>query len=189
MAGDRDRPFDSGHSIWPWALAHLVSSPSWRVFRASLGARQDSTHTGVKSNATGSARGAPQLDRQTPVGVRAARRQQMAGWAILASLVLISCSPSEPMVDGPSSVSILSPQPDETVRQDVVEVQYHLVRGRTDGGDHVHVWIDGQNEGFSLESPKRLRGVSSGAHTIRVRVATRGHRFPGPESSVDFFKE
>jgi hypothetical protein len=84
-------------------------------------------------------------------------------------------------------VTILSPKAGQSIRGDRVDVHYALVRGRADGGDHVHVWLDGQNEGFSLESPKRLRGVRPGRHAIRVRVATEGHRFPGPEASVEFF--
>jgi hypothetical protein len=111
---------------------------------------------------------------------------------MLLGMVLVGCgawSSQEPQVDGASSVTITAPQPGQVVHGEVVDISYRLIRGRADDGDHVHLWLDGQNEGFSLRSPKRLRDVGPGNHTVRVRVATSGHRFPGPEATVSFRKE
>jgi hypothetical protein len=113
------------------------------------------------------------------------------GWlgAATALVIIAACQPPPPAVEGDSSVRILAPAPGQLIRGDRVEVHYALVRGVADGGDHVHVWLDSENEGFSIESPKRLLGVRPGSHTVRVRVATGDHHFPGPEASVQFVTE
>ena len=111
--------------------------------------------------------------------------------AISVALLLLAgflgaCTESAPQVEGPSSVVITEPQPGQRLQGDVVYVYYQLTRGRADGGNHVHVWLDGENYGFSFGPPKKLPGVGPGEHTILVRVAKEDHKFPGPEASVTF---
>jgi hypothetical protein len=86
-------------------------------------------------------------------------------------------------------VVILEPHPGQRLQGDVVQVYYRLTRGRADGGDHVHVWLNGENHGFSFGPPKKLRGVAPGEHTLLVRVARGDHTFPGPEAAVTFHVE
>ena len=109
-------------------------------------------------------------------------------WLAIGVLIVgcaAACSPKSD-TDGPSSVVIVAPTSGQVLHGDVVEVHYRLTRGRADAGDHVHVWLDGENYGFSLDSPKILRGVHPGTHTVQVRVATEGHRFPGLDAMVTF---
>jgi hypothetical protein len=105
---------------------------------------------------------------------------------LLVSGFIVACGAQAPRVDGPSSVVITAPQSGQLLQGNVVHVYYQLTRGRADGGDHVHVWLDGENYGFSFGPPKKLPGVQAGEHTVLVRVAREDHKFPGPEAVVTF---
>ena len=113
-------------------------------------------------------------------------RYTLVALCLLVSGIVAACGEQAPRVEGPSSVVITAPQPGQLLQGDVVHVYYQLTRGRADGGAHVHVWLDGENHGFSFGPPKKLRGVGPGEHTVLVRVAREDHKFPGPEAVVTF---
>jgi len=83
-----------------------------------------------------------------------------------------------------ASVSILAPKDGEVLTSAPVSVQYTYVKGRR--GDHVHVYLDGNNRGVSGASPLQLKEVKKGSHTLELRAAARDHDEFGPRVAVAF---
>jgi hypothetical protein len=90
-------------------------------------------------------------------------------------------------VIGHSQVEILSPKPDELLPADEeVKITYQLAHGLQDNGDHVHVYLDGENAGTSKKSPRSLGKLSPGKHTVVLKVSNHEHEMLNIEVSVQF---
>ncbi|MGE0472824.1 MAG: hypothetical protein AB7P17_04255 [Nitrospirales bacterium] len=78
-----------------------------------------------------------------------------------------------------SSITITSPQNGETV-EGSFDLLYSLQKGTM--ADHVHVFMDGTyQKGFK----GRFTDVSSGRHTITVKVATHDHDMVAVSDTID----
>ena len=88
---------------------------------------------------------------------------------------------------GTSKILILTPKPGDKipVGQEVL-LNYQLVHGLRDNGDHIHVYLDGENEGTTKRSPRSLGKLSPGKHTVTLKVSTHDHDMVHVESSVEF---
>ena len=80
-----------------------------------------------------------------------------------------------------ATVKLLSPTDGETVGPNV-SVKWEFKKAAD--ADHVHLYLDGDNQGPQFGTLAALKGVSNGLHTIRVVAATKGHQEIGPEASV-----
>jgi hypothetical protein len=90
-------------------------------------------------------------------------------------------------VIGHSKVEILSPKPEEILSpEEDVKITYQIARGLQDNGDHVHVYLDGENAGTAKKSPRSLGKLSPGKHTVVLKVSNREHETLNIETSVQF---
>lgn len=88
---------------------------------------------------------------------------------------------------GPSIIRILSPKLGEILPAgEEIMLSYQLIRGLRDNGDHIHVYVDGENEGTSKRSPRSLGKLPPGKHTVVVKVATHDHDPVKVEATVQF---
>ena len=88
---------------------------------------------------------------------------------------------------GPSKLSILAPKAGEILPPDAeVQVTYQFIRGMKDNGDHVHVYVDGENQGTSRRSPRGLGRLSPGKHTVLLKVSNHDHEWVNVEAAVEF---
>lgn len=88
---------------------------------------------------------------------------------------------------GPSQIIILTPKPGEVLPAgEEVVMRYQLIRGLRDNGDHIHVYIDGENDGTSKRSPRSLGKLPPGKHTLVVKVANQNHDLVKVEAAVQF---
>lgn len=88
---------------------------------------------------------------------------------------------------GPSQIIILTPKPGEVLPPgEEVMMRYQLIRGLRDNGDHIHVYIDGENDGTSKRSPRSLGKLPPGKHTVVVKVANQDHDPVKVEATVQF---
>ncbi len=88
---------------------------------------------------------------------------------------------------GASKIIILTPKQGEILPPgDEVQITYQFTRGMKDNGDHVHVYLDGENEGTSKRSPRGLGKLSPGKHTLLLKVSNHDHEWVNVEASVQF---
>ena len=87
---------------------------------------------------------------------------------------------------GTSSVEILSPLQDSISTSSTVRVEFRFLKGRKDGGDHLHVSLDGEHWGTIKSSPVTFKKLSKGLHTVTIEVSTRDHVLLGARSSIQF---
>ena len=88
---------------------------------------------------------------------------------------------------GISRIDILSPKPGEVVPEGTeVLLEYKLVQGLRDNGDHVHVYVDGKNEGTARRSPRSLGKLSPGKHQVLMKISNRDHDTVNVEATVEF---
>lgn len=87
-----------------------------------------------------------------------------------------------PMVLGQQAgLKILSPKEGTTVSQSVT-LKWELKKAGN--ADHVHLYLDGDNQGPRYGTSAELKGLSSGSHTVRIIAATKSHQEIGPEATV-----
>jgi hypothetical protein len=103
-------------------------------------------------------------------------------------LVPIVCRAEETKTtSGPSQIIIVSPRPGDLLPAGVeVLMTYQLIRGLRDNGDHIHVYIDGENDGTSKRSPRSLGKLTPGKHIVVVKVANQDHDPVKVEATVQF---
>jgi hypothetical protein len=88
---------------------------------------------------------------------------------------------------GASRITIISPTEGEILPAGKeVMMTYLLVKGLKDNGDHIHVYIDGANDGTSKRSPRSLGVLPPGKHTVLVKVANQEHDSVKVEATVQF---
>jgi hypothetical protein len=88
---------------------------------------------------------------------------------------------------GASKILILTPKEgDILLPGEEVQIVYQFIRGMKDNGNHVHVYLDGENEGTSKRSPRGLGKLSPGKHTILLKVSNQDHEWVNVETSVRF---
>jgi len=67
-----------------------------------------------------------------------------------------------------------------------IEMIYQLTKGLKDNGDHIHIYIDGENDGTSKRSPRSLGKLPPGRHVVNVRIANMNHDPVKVEATVEF---
>ena len=88
---------------------------------------------------------------------------------------------------GTSRIDILSPKPGEVIPEGTeVLLEYKLVMGLRDNGDHVHVYVDGKNEGTARRSPRSLGKLSPGKHQVLMKISNKDHDTLNVETTVVF---
>lgn len=81
-----------------------------------------------------------------------------------------------------AGLKILSPKEGATVSQSIALKWEFKKAGNA---DHVHLYLDGNNQGPQYGNSAEVKGLSSGSHTIRLIAATSGHQEIGPEATVE----
>lgn len=81
-----------------------------------------------------------------------------------------------------ASLKIISPTEGDVVASDIT-LKWELKKAGN--VDHVHLYLDGSNEGPRYGSSAELKRLSPGSHTIRVIAATKSHQEIGPEATVN----
>ncbi|MHB8482502.1 MAG: hypothetical protein ACYDBV_07180 [Nitrospiria bacterium] len=114
----------------------------------------------------------------------------MFGFLILFFLFspVISAFAEEPTTTiGASKILILTPKPGEKIPagQEVL-LNYQLVHGLRDNGDHIHVYVDGESQGTAKRSPRSLGKLPPGKHKITLKVSNRDHDLVHVETDVEF---
>ncbi|MBI3595315.1 MAG: hypothetical protein HY200_10195 [Nitrospirae bacterium] len=88
---------------------------------------------------------------------------------------------------GASKIVIVTPKEgDHLPASDEVQIEYQFVRGMKDNGNHVHVYLDGENEGTSRRSPRGLGKLAPGKHTVLLKVSNQDHEWVNVEATVQF---
>jgi hypothetical protein len=80
-----------------------------------------------------------------------------------------------------ATVKLLSPKDGETIGSSI-SVKWEFKKAGN--ADHVHLYLDGANQGPQFGTSVELKGLSNGPHTVRVIAATKSHQEIGPEASV-----
>lgn len=83
-----------------------------------------------------------------------------------------------------AGLKIVSPNEGATVSQSVT-LKWKLKKAGN--ADHVHLYLDGDNQGPRYGTSAELKGLSSGSlsHTVRIIAATKSHQEIGPETTVN----
>jgi hypothetical protein len=81
-----------------------------------------------------------------------------------------------------ASLKIISPKEGATASQNVT-LKWELKKAGN--ADHVHLYLDGSNQGPQYGSSAELKGLSSGTHTLRIIAATKSHQEIAPEATVN----
>jgi hypothetical protein len=108
---------------------------------------------------------------------------------LLLSLFFPERSPGEgiPTSEGVSTVKIISPQENEIIPGDQeVKIIYRFVKGLQDKGDHLHVTLDGENEGTTKRTPRILGTLPPGKHTLVLKIENRDHDEVGTPVTIHF---
>jgi hypothetical protein len=87
---------------------------------------------------------------------------------------------------GTSQVEILSPAPDAMVDSSSVEVVFRFLKGRKDGGEHIHLYLDGEKWGIVKASPVTLNRLAPGPHAVVLEVLTMDHQSLNIRANVHF---
>jgi len=80
-----------------------------------------------------------------------------------------------------AGLKILSPKEGATASQSVTLKWEFKKAGNA---DHVHLYLDGSNQGPQYGTSAELKELSSGSHTIRLIAATSSHQEIGPEAGM-----
>jgi hypothetical protein len=80
-----------------------------------------------------------------------------------------------------AGLKVLSPKEGATVSESVT-LRWELKKAGN--ADHVHLYLDGSNQGPEYGTSAELKGLSNSSHTIRLITATSGHQEIGPEATV-----
>ena len=109
-------------------------------------------------------------------------------WTFLLTVIPFSSLAGEDQTTaGRSQIVILSPKEGKVIpNSSEIKIEYRFIKGLQDNGDHVHVYLDGQNEGTSKRSPRILGKLSPGKHTVTLRIGNHEHDFTGVEATVHF---
>ena len=108
------------------------------------------------------------------------------GWVLLYSTPGALAEESQTSA-GASRILILTPQQGDILPAgEDVQITYQFIRGMKDNGDHVHVYLDGENEGTSKRSPRGLGKLSPGKHTVLLKISNHDHDWVNVEASVQF---
>jgi len=81
-----------------------------------------------------------------------------------------------------ASLKVLSPKEGATVSQSIALKWEFKKAGNA---DHVHLYLDGSNQGPQYGSSAELKGLSPGSHKIGIIAATKSHQEIGPEATVN----
>ncbi len=84
--------------------------------------------------------------------------------------------------DQQASLKILSPKEGEAAPNNITLKWEFKKAGNA---DHIHMYLDGSNQGPQYGSSAELKGLSPGSHKIRIVAATSGHQEIGPEATVN----
>jgi hypothetical protein len=108
-------------------------------------------------------------------------------YLLILGLSAVSKAEDTKTTSGPSQIIILFPKPGEVLPAgEEVMMSYQLIRGLRDNGDHIHVYIDGENDGTSKRSPRSLGKLRPGKHTVILKVANQNHDSVKVEATVQF---
>ena len=80
-----------------------------------------------------------------------------------------------------ATVKLLSPKDGEAIGPSILTKWEFKKAG---DADHIHLYLDGANQGPQFGTSVELKGLSNGPHTVRVIAATKSHQEIGPEASV-----
>lgn len=80
-----------------------------------------------------------------------------------------------------ATVKLLSPQDGEAIGPSIM-VKWEFKKAGN--ADHIHLYLDGANQGPQFGTSAELKSLSNGPHTVRVIAATKSHQEIGPEASV-----
>lgn len=81
-----------------------------------------------------------------------------------------------------ASVKIVTPKDREAASNNITLKWEFKKAGNA---DHVHLYLDGDNQGPQYGSSADLKGLSPGSHKIRIIAATKSHQEIGPEANVN----
>jgi hypothetical protein len=88
---------------------------------------------------------------------------------------------------GASKIIIVTPKEGDSLpASEEVQIAYQFIRGMKDNGNHVHVYLDGENEGTSRRSPRGLGKLPPGKHTVLLKVSNQDHEWVNVEATVKF---
>jgi len=88
---------------------------------------------------------------------------------------------------GNSKILILAPKEGDVLPAGAeVQVDYRFIKGAKDNGNHVHVYVDGENEGTTRRSPRGLGVLTPGKHSVLLKVSNQDHEWINVEASVQF---
>lgn len=87
--------------------------------------------------------------------------------------------------NGSKAVAIVNPADNEVVNGSTVDVIIEL-RDRGVSGDHVHLYLDGKlvKPLYGTRVTHTLNGLSSGSHSISIKLATKKHKILDTGDSV-----
>jgi len=89
--------------------------------------------------------------------------------------------------EGVSNIVILAPKQGEILpAEGEVQVVYQFIRGKKDNGNHVHIYLDGKNEGTTRRSPRVLGKLNPGKHTVLLKISNQDHEWVNVEATVQF---
>ena len=89
--------------------------------------------------------------------------------------------------DGTSKIIITAPKEGEVLPSGTdIQVDYQFIPGSKDNGNHVHVFLDGENEGTTRRSPRVLGKLAPGKHMVLLKISNKEHDWINVETSVHF---
>ena len=97
------------------------------------------------------------------------KRMLLCGLAMVAVSMTTSMNPAFADVDDGSKITIVSPKNGDKVGE-TFDLKYELVKGSK--AAHGHVYLDGEPQ---KKFPGTFKGLSKGAHEIKVQAATHDH--------------
>lgn len=87
---------------------------------------------------------------------------------------------------GASQVEILFPAPDALLEVSTVEISFRFLKGRKDGGEHLHLYLDGKKWGNVKNSPVTLHRLAPGPHTVLLEIVNKDHLSVAKGAEVHF---
>ena len=97
------------------------------------------------------------------------KRMLLCGLAMVAVSMTTSMNPAFADVDDGSKITIVSPKNGDKVGE-TFDLKYALLKGSK--AAHGHVYLDGEPQ---KKFPGTFKGLSKGAHEIKVQAATHDH--------------
>ena len=101
--------------------------------------------------------------------------------------------PRIPVVDGPSTIKITSPQMNEAASYSEMDIQFDIALGKADKGSHAVIFVNGLKKGEAKNKRGEptlyfsLRNLKKGTYAVKVVMYnTEEKKIEGVEDTVTF---